>query len=241
MVASRLDASDRPPPRESHLKLHPASSDACVRLDPQDNSEVHFKVKMTTKFEKVRARRVPDRDRVLCPSTPRPSETTAEHVADRRLRRSRFLPARSSTPSARARRCSPTPCASCSTARESTPTRPLRTYVPRPDPPRASPRALPRANQIAKGATNLGAQKRPSREPKSFFSRPIASASRENLTSPPLSRAARHGGRRLHRRDDGAGRRTLSARDDRGVRSARLRGGREETRFSSASLLCETR
>ena len=144
MVASRLDSSDRPPPRESHLKLHPASSDACVRLDPQDNSEVHFKVKMTTKFEKVRARRVPDRDRVLCPSTPRPSETAAEHVADRRLRRSRFLPAR-----------------------------PLRTYVPRPDPPRASPRALPRANQIAKGATNLGAQKRPSREPKSFFSRPM--------------------------------------------------------------------
>ena len=73
MVASRLDSSDRPPPRESHLKLHPASSDACVRLDPQDNSEVHFKVKMTTKFEKVRARRVPDRDHVLCPSTPRPT------------------------------------------------------------------------------------------------------------------------------------------------------------------------
>lgn len=93
VVASRLDASDRPPRRESLLKLHPASSDACVRLDPQDNSEVHFKVKLTTKFEKVRARRVPDRDRVLCPSTPRPSETTAEHVADRRLRaRASFPP-----------------------------------------------------------------------------------------------------------------------------------------------------
>ena len=44
-----------------------------LRLDPQDNSEVHFKVKMTTKFEKVRVRRAPDRDRVLYPSTP-PSE-----------------------------------------------------------------------------------------------------------------------------------------------------------------------
>ena len=42
----------------------------CLRLDPQDNSEVHFKVKMTTKFEKVRVRRAPDRDRVLYPSTP---------------------------------------------------------------------------------------------------------------------------------------------------------------------------
>ena len=143
MVASRLDASDRPPRRESLLKLHPASSDACVRLDPQDNSEVHFKVKLTTKFEKVRAQRIPGRDHVLHPSNPRPSETAAEHLADRRLRRSRFLPSRSSTPSARARRCSLNPCASCSTARESTPTRPLRTYVPRPAPPRAYPQRDP--------------------------------------------------------------------------------------------------
>ena len=73
------------------------------------------------------------------------------------------------------------------------------------------------------------------RTEKHFFpSGPIASAPRENLTSPPLSRAARHGGRRLHRRDDGAGRRTLSAREDRGAR-ARLRREREETRFSSVA------
>ena len=52
-------------------------------------------------------------------------------------------------------------------------------------PPRA-----PRANQIAKGATNLGAQKRPSREPKSIFSRPVRSRLRLAKISPrPLSPA----------------------------------------------------
>ena len=188
---------------------------------------------MTTKFEKVRVRRAPDPDRVLYPSTPRPSETTAEHVADRRLGHSRYLPARSSTPSARARRCSPMPCASCSTARESTPTRPLRTYVARPAPPPASPRALPHANQISRGTIRIWVPRNDSGEAKTLFRRPVRSirVSRKSNLAPPLLLSARHGGRRLHRRDDGAARRALSARGD---LDASLRESEEEKRKSAS-------
>lgn len=132
----------------------------CLRLDPQDNSEVHFKVKMTTKFEKVRVRRAPDPDRVLYPSTPRPSETTAEHVADRRTW-PLALPSRQIFNAFCSRKAlQPDAVRFLFDGSRINPNQTPKDVRCATRPAASLPRALPHANQISRGVTNLGAQKR---------------------------------------------------------------------------------
>ena len=93
---------------------------------PQDNSEVHFKVRHTTKFEKVRAftprgaRRSVAR---MASATRKPPHSLSLTLP---LTSSSLLLRRSSTRSAPASLSSPAPCASYSTASASTPIRPLK-------------------------------------------------------------------------------------------------------------------
>jgi len=124
------------------------------------------------------------------------------------------LPARSSTRSALARRCSRTPCAFCSTARALTPRKPPRTYVMRHDPTRFQPAGGARSTRRVHSRCHecqsfWGAHKKCvtcffTKNPK-LTRLPVVSAS--------LSPAARHGGWRFHRRDDGTSGRLLTFRN----------------------------
>ena len=194
----------------------------------QDNSEVHFKVKHTTKFEKVRA--PPRALRLRPPRAPRRPPPLLFSRSPLTPPRSPPAPhpprARSSTPSAPASLSRWTPCASSSTARASCPTKPRKTCVrgrsdgraesPDPAKPADAPKTPSSNRVIVRGVPTF----LPVWSPPAFVRRPRppAPAPTPIPTSPippSLPPAARHGRRRLHRRDDGAGRRLLSARAER--------------------------